>query len=643
MPKANKHQNTLILLLIIFAGSALRLYNLFEIPFTHDEFSALFRTNFQSFSELIEKGVKVDGHPAGIQVFLYYWTKLFGYSEPIVKLPFIFFGILSIWIVFLIGKDWFNETVGLISASFLASIQFSIMSSQIARPYASGMLFSLIMVFFWSRLVFKPQRKYFLNALLYIISSALCAYNHHFSLLFAIIVGLSGLFYIERKYLRNYILSGVFIFLLYVPHLKVFFYQLNNGGIGDWLGKPHFDFILNYLGYIFQFSFYIFTIATLLILLGFHKFKQRQFNSGFIKLSFIWFILPLVVGYLYSTFINSVLQFNVLIFSFPFLFFMLFGHIGLKKPLLNFFLVIIILSVNMLVLVFERKHYQLFYNSPYEALLLDYQSIKSQNFKTISFIDSDRKISAYYISKRQIDTSFCWYDTFKNEKEFMNYLEKKSSNADNLYFGCLSGSNPLIIPIITDYFPYLVWQKNYAGGTSYYFSKNNGQPTKLVDQLDFETNIKNWTSIDNNQIISVDNIQNGKSYLLDSLSEWSPTFSKKLDEIIDNGNNFIDISVKIYKPDSFCHAVLVGSIQKGEKIIYWNGIGFNTFIDSLPATNNWYTIHNSLKLSDIYLNYNNLILKVYIWNKEKQPLIIDDFSIHLRQGNPLIYGLFEKF
>ncbi len=39
--------------------------------------------------ELIEGGVKVDGHPAGIHVFLYYWTKLFGTNEWIVKLPFI--------------------------------------------------------------------------------------------------------------------------------------------------------------------------------------------------------------------------------------------------------------------------------------------------------------------------------------------------------------------------------------------------------------------------------------------------------------------------------------------------------------------------------------------------------------------------
>ena len=141
-----KITNQLTILLILFIGSILRFYNYVEIPFTHDEFSALFRLNFDSFSELIEKGVKVDGHPAGVHVFLYYWTKVFGSSEWIVKLPFTIFGIVSIWIIYLIGRKWFNETVGLISAAFIASIQFTVIYSQIARPYISGMFFSLIMV-----------------------------------------------------------------------------------------------------------------------------------------------------------------------------------------------------------------------------------------------------------------------------------------------------------------------------------------------------------------------------------------------------------------------------------------------------------------------------------------------------------------
>ena len=105
-----KISNKLILFLIVLTGALLRFYNYAEIPFTHDEFSALFRLDFNSFSELIQKGVKIDGHPAGIHVFLYYWTKAFGSTEWVVKLPFTIFGIISIWLVYLIATKWFPGT-----------------------------------------------------------------------------------------------------------------------------------------------------------------------------------------------------------------------------------------------------------------------------------------------------------------------------------------------------------------------------------------------------------------------------------------------------------------------------------------------------------------------------------------------------
>ncbi len=53
-----KPRNELTLILILIVRALLRFYNYNDIPFTHDEFSALFRLNFNGFNELIEKGVK---------------------------------------------------------------------------------------------------------------------------------------------------------------------------------------------------------------------------------------------------------------------------------------------------------------------------------------------------------------------------------------------------------------------------------------------------------------------------------------------------------------------------------------------------------------------------------------------------------
>ncbi|MBP6460636.1 MAG: hypothetical protein KA264_11140, partial [Crocinitomicaceae bacterium] len=57
----NKHKLNLMLTFVLCWGAILRFYKIDLIPITLDEFSAFFRLHFNSFDELINKGVKVDG------------------------------------------------------------------------------------------------------------------------------------------------------------------------------------------------------------------------------------------------------------------------------------------------------------------------------------------------------------------------------------------------------------------------------------------------------------------------------------------------------------------------------------------------------------------------------------------------------
>jgi len=242
----------ILLAIIIVVGIVLRLWDYQNISFMHDELSALGRLRFDNFSDLINKGVLPDGHPAGVQVFLYYWTALVGTTELLVKLPFILSGIFSIWLSYLIGKLWFDGTTGLLTAVYISSLQFFVMYSQIARPYVSGMFITLLMVYVWSLYFFKNRKPLYL--ILYALFGAMAAYNHHFSLLFTFIVGVSGLFLVKKKDILLYSLSGIAIFILYIPHLSIFFTQLGYGGIGGWLSKPTPLFFYNFLNWIFHFS-----------------------------------------------------------------------------------------------------------------------------------------------------------------------------------------------------------------------------------------------------------------------------------------------------------------------------------------------------------------------------------------------------
>lgn len=635
-----KLKNSLILIFIIIVASILRMYNLFNIPFTHDEFSAIFRTYFNNFSELINKGVKVDTHPALVQVFLYYYTKVFGYNQWVVKMPFIVMGILSVWVFYKIALKWYNVTVALICASFLASIQYSIMYSQIARPYISGLFLSLLMVNFWSNIIINPQKKFSLNSVLFVVFASLCTYNHHFSMLFALIVGISGLFIINRQYLVKYIISGFAIIVLYLPHVNIILAQLKMGGVEEWLSKPHNDFLINYIKFIFNGSPIIYVLVTILAIWGIWQIKRTNISFKFQIVWLCWFMLPFLIGFFYSIHVSSVLQYSVLIFSFPYLFFILFGHIPEQKPSVNLLIVTVILLLNFYAVTFTRNHYYLFYHSPFQHVLLDFHESKNRYKNINAIIISHPKISNYYIKKHNYNTCFAGVDSISSEIKLIEYLQNNISKSKYLYLGGMSSINPNFIPIIQQYYPYIEQQNNYVGATTYLFSNKAliSNNTSIVEINNFDSVASNlWSAIDSLRVTDSVYFSGNKCYNLTSNIEWGPTFSKPLSDITNNNYNFIDISVKVYMPNVIPEGILVASLESNNKSIYYSGISFDKYY--LPSKSNWKTIYLSLKLSDIYLKHKNIHLKTFIWNKGKSNLHFDDFKIELRKGNPVVYGI----
>ena len=63
-----------MLLWILAIAAILRLSGLTAFSLSNDELSALARLQYDSVSTVITEGVYTDFHPAGVQLFLYYWT-----------------------------------------------------------------------------------------------------------------------------------------------------------------------------------------------------------------------------------------------------------------------------------------------------------------------------------------------------------------------------------------------------------------------------------------------------------------------------------------------------------------------------------------------------------------------------------------
>ncbi|MBL0044642.1 MAG: glycosyltransferase family 39 protein [Flavobacteriales bacterium] len=66
------------------------------------------------------------------------WTQLFGFGDGAVKAPFILMSVLALFFLYRVMHAWTSSTAAPIGTALMASMQYTVMYGQIARPYAMG-------------------------------------------------------------------------------------------------------------------------------------------------------------------------------------------------------------------------------------------------------------------------------------------------------------------------------------------------------------------------------------------------------------------------------------------------------------------------------------------------------------------------
>lgn len=635
-------QYRLGLAFIFIIAALLRFYNFFELPYMWDELSALSRLQFNNFSDLIEKGIKPDGHPAGVQTFLFYWTQLFRKAEWIVKLPFNLMGLASVYLIFKIGQTWFGEKSGLLAASFMATLQFFVLYSPIARPYISGLFLTLMMVHYWSLYMFQtPLRKYLFG---FIIFAALSAYNHHFSLLFAAIVGFSGLFTINKSQAKDYIISGVLIFVLYLPHMPIFIHQLGIGGIGGegrWLATPTFDFPLVFIDWAFQFS------NTILILVGAffvysifgdkNNYPNRKITKNSLLIS--WFLLPLIIGLAYSIYVNPVIQYSMLIFSFPYLLLLIGSGIEKMKWWSFYPTLLFIVITNIFTLIGNRKHYDIIFKQPFDITAQMLKDNNSHNRgETFTIFNTIEDYQVFYFDKYQIE-EYSHFNVYK--KELSSYEFDKIVSERTEDYIITSGLPTDFIPIVQLHYPNLIKRIDAYTMENYLFGRLKGSDlirNHEITNFSEESANHNWEF--NESRFKKDSL-GISAYEFNEKDEWGLSFSDSIKHLnIDNGV-VIEIIADIICDTISINALLVSTISNTSGETVWRGSPISLI--STSKENHYKAIQTlDTKILVSYEDWNGSVLKHFIWNKGKENFKIQNIYITARPNNAIRYGLFDK-
>lgn len=137
-----------VLTILILAGGFLRYWNL-DVPSLYvDEANTIFSA--ESFlkigRDLFPSGI-VNGRGELHTAIVALVFRFLGISEKTARIPSVFFGLLSIFMVYFLGRKVFNRKVGLLTAFFVAFSHFEIGWSRTARMYTLLQFLSLLILY----------------------------------------------------------------------------------------------------------------------------------------------------------------------------------------------------------------------------------------------------------------------------------------------------------------------------------------------------------------------------------------------------------------------------------------------------------------------------------------------------------------
>jgi hypothetical protein len=656
-------QEKIALIILLSIGFALRFFNFTEIPFTNDELSALNRLNYPNYSTMLSKAVWTDGHPAGVQTFLWFYVKLFGTKQWVIKLPFVFLGSLSLLFYFLAAKNLSNIKTALFALAFLATLQYPIIYSQTIRPYSSGQFLAAVCLYLWSLLINNKSTNH-IYQVLFGIAIFLSISNHYFNLLFIALLFPTG--FILKKNIQpiNYIVPFVLGIILYIPQFPIFIHQISVGSPG-WLTTPSINTVIKHFEYCFQFSrIYIILFPILFVI------KMIKGSSDLIPKSKTWIWLslytaPILLSFVYSIYRAPIFQDSIFVFGFVFLFLFL-GDILLSSNY-NFKTMTIILStivcINVGILTLKRKHFQEYYHQGYSQLVHDtYQfQNKTSDIPTVVF-GFEPYFFNYYkqanqtpnISQIQFLRDDFFAKTAKNPNDFIRILRKWN-------YKQMIVSNAIEIPqwaisALENEYPYAI-KSFHFGSEVYLFSKEN---SIITNKSTYQPNSCIFINA-NRSLLSEENVpQNERVYSPTMVSINTVTSEKWISTTkID-----IDSMRKYLGSDDYKHAIvkISASVQFVQQV---------TNIDSLLKTMNLvFTVTNKENQNIHFMNerfdrwfalgsnqFNCILtancnhfeidplgsISTFIENNGNTPIKVTKFKVTVSQGNRHLYSLVNDF
>ena len=604
---------------------------MFDYQFTYDELSGLERTQFTSFSDVIEKGVKIDAHPAFVQLVIYYLTQFFGYVTWIIKLPFLLFSLGAITYAYFLGLRNFSKQAGLFSALIFSFSLVFIFYAPIARMYISGVFFSLGLLFYFFEVLFLENTKT-ANYFLFGLFAYLCALNQHINSLFAFTVCLSGFLFLKKRNFKTYLITCLLIIVAYMPNMPITLYQLGVGGIGidqgGWLDKPSWDSVLGFLKVMLGTGkTYLLVLLLILICVITNRKIEIRKKQWFLVLIFL---ANYLIVYFYSIFRASIFQYSVMLFSGTGMVIFICSFLDFKNKYLFYGAFIFLFAALVCKSYFKKDYFneavKTVYEYQFERTIHYKNKYGDKNVYPI-FFDADAIMKKIYFEKYRtnFDCKVSVDSVVSSMKVFSHFVSKL--NCDYLV---LTSSMPAYQSVAQQYFPYLLESTQTQAINYKLYSKRKEDSDKVVENdkvLGF-SNLRNKGKFSYGKENDVQ-IQNNSFILkIDSLNEF-PFDAKAIykDVIINEGEMLLvkaTLKLKCSLESQVETCISVNDLETN------SSNGYAARAASEFAVNNDSTV---VIFSDYFFGTSHNKVKdrssinTYIWNRGKEKFDLINYEI----------------
>ncbi len=606
--------------IFILIGIALRFYGFSDWSLSNDELSALSRTNFTSFSELVDKGIWVDGHPALIQIFEYYWVQLFGISVFSIRLPFVLMSIGACIYFYRLLTVLLNKNAALVGLALFVPNYLFVLYAQIARPYTAGLFFAIAFSFYLFRYLKSTAiTNNFLGIILFGLAASL---SHYVSALAIFLIYLSASIYWNKKNIKGYFLLAFAIVLLYLPHLPITVNHLGIGGV-TWLPAPEPDYLKRFIFYFFQSSLFLqITLFGVLVIVGIKKGLRLDWKPA-LAASFIFFSC-FAIAYYYSIHKTPVLQFSVLIFVAPFLILLIAALISenINTELISS-LSFMLLLVGSYALIVENQIYS---KKPFA----NFKGAAENSVRIINELGKENVLSIanasnpfyleYYTSK--IDSNF-QYDV-KNFNDSIGIAHVRDLiNASPSKYVLITYANSVISSEIHELakqkYPIIYFHERYFNSDVIVYLKGN---TKR--ETTFETSYLNDAKWEINSTFLQDSVFYSDSIAFHQTKEkpYALTYRDTLNNLVQASNKYLTISAQLHSSKPV-DVSFVFNVNRGDSSVFWRGTNLKQYYSKNIK---WYQFMYVFEKPDNLLPSDEVV--IYFWNPKKENLIIDEVKMY---------------